>query len=66
MKKFTRRLALTAMASLALLGTAQAQTAYPSQTIKFIVPYAPGGATDALARMVAQKNAGQLAAARRR
>jgi len=55
MKKFTRRLALTAMASLALLGTAQAQTAYPSQTIKFIVPYAPGGATDALARMVAQK-----------
>ena len=55
MKKLTRRLALTAMASLTLLGGAQAQTSYPSQPIKFIVPYAAGGATDALARMVAQK-----------
>ncbi len=55
MKKFTRRLALTAMASLTLLGSAQAQTSYPSQPIKFVVPYAAGGATDALARMVAQK-----------
>ena len=58
MKKFTRRfnlMALTAVASLALLGGAQAQTTYPSQPIKFIVPYAAGGATDALARMVAQK-----------
>jgi tripartite-type tricarboxylate transporter receptor subunit TctC len=43
--------------SLALLGAAgaQAQTAYPSQPIKFIVPYPAGGATDVLARMVAQK-----------
>jgi tripartite-type tricarboxylate transporter receptor subunit TctC len=43
--------------SLALLGAAgaQAQTAYPSQPIKFIVPYPAGGTTDVLARMVAQK-----------
>jgi tripartite-type tricarboxylate transporter receptor subunit TctC len=43
--------------SLALLGAAgaQAQTAYPSQPIKLIVPYPAGGATDVLARMVAQK-----------
>jgi tripartite-type tricarboxylate transporter receptor subunit TctC len=34
---------------------AQAQTAYPSQPIKFIVPYPAGGTTDVLARMVAQK-----------
>ena len=33
---------------------AMAQT-YPSQNIKFVVPYAAGGATDALARMVGQK-----------
>ncbi len=57
MQKFTRRLTLTALSSLALLGTGtvHAQAPYPSQPIKFIVPYPPGGATDVLARMVAQK-----------
>ncbi len=56
MRSLTRRFALTAFSTLALLGAgAQAQTTYPSQTIKFIVPYPAGGATDALARMVAQK-----------
>ena len=58
-KTFTRRMALATLSSLALLGAgstlAQAQTAYPSQPIKFIVPYPAGGATDVLARMVAQK-----------
>ena len=54
-KTFTRRMALATLGSLALMGSAQAQTAYPSQPIKFIVPYPAGGATDALARMVAQK-----------
>ena len=58
-KTFTRRMALTTLSSLALLGAgsalAQAQTAYPSQPIKFVVPYPAGGATDVLARMVAQK-----------
>lgn len=44
-------------ASLALLAplAAFAQAAYPSQAIKFVVPYPAGGATDALARAVAQK-----------
>ena len=56
-RTFTRRMALATMSSLALLGagSALAQTAYPSQPIKFIVPYPAGGATDVLARMVAQK-----------
>jgi tripartite-type tricarboxylate transporter receptor subunit TctC len=55
-KTLTRRMALATL-SLALLGAAgaQAQTAYPSQPIKLIVPYPAGGATDVLARMVAQK-----------
>ena len=51
-------MALATMSSLAVMGAgsalAQAQTAYPTQPIKFIVPYPAGGATDVLARMVAQ------------
>jgi len=35
-------------------GTAQAQ-AYPAKPIRFIVPYNPGGVTDAVARLIAQK-----------
>jgi tripartite-type tricarboxylate transporter receptor subunit TctC len=43
-------------ALLAPAGTALAQAApYPSQPIRFIVPYPAGGATDTLARTVAQK-----------
>jgi tripartite-type tricarboxylate transporter receptor subunit TctC len=34
---------------------ALAQTAYPSRTIKLIVPYPPGGTTDLLGRMVADQ-----------
>jgi tripartite-type tricarboxylate transporter receptor subunit TctC len=53
-----RRAALVAAlgALLAPAGTALAQAApYPSQPIKFIVPYPAGGATDTLARTIAQK-----------
>jgi tripartite-type tricarboxylate transporter receptor subunit TctC len=53
-----RRAALAAALGILLApaGTAWAQAApYPSQTIKFIVPYPAGGATDTLARTVAQK-----------
>ena len=57
MRNFLHRLALTSLTSMALLipSLGKAQTGYPSQSIKFIVPYPAGGATDALARMVAQK-----------
>lgn len=44
-------------AALALLvgaTTAQAQE-YPAKTVRMIVPFAPGGATDVLARIVSQK-----------
>jgi tripartite-type tricarboxylate transporter receptor subunit TctC len=52
-----RRAALAAtLALLVPAGAAWAQAApYPSQPIKFIVPYPAGGATDTLARTVAQK-----------
>ena len=35
--------------------TIQAQTEYPNKPIKIIVPYGPGGSTDVLTRIVAQK-----------
>lgn len=54
--RIRRALAIGALTALAPLGGAFAQsTPYPSQTIKFVVPYPAGGATDTLARTVAQK-----------
>lgn len=51
--------ALLISAACLCLGNAVAQTPsvrdYPSKTITMIVPFPPGGATDALARIVAQK-----------
>lgn len=49
--------ALTCGAALLLpaASTAFAQTAYPAKAVRWIVPYAPGGGTDILARAVGQK-----------
>ena len=56
--RWTRREAMAgcggALASLAAL-PAFAEAAYPSQTIKMIVPYPAGGTTDLLGRMVADQ-----------
>ena len=49
----TRLLALAAAAVLAV--PAVAQERYPSRPVTLIVPQAPGGANDAIARIVAQK-----------
>jgi tripartite-type tricarboxylate transporter receptor subunit TctC len=43
-----------------LVTAALAQPAYPSKPIKFIVPYAPGGLPDTVARVIAQKLAEKL------
>jgi tripartite-type tricarboxylate transporter receptor subunit TctC len=53
----TRRACMAAVALGALTAAvpAMAQNVFPSQPIKVIVPYPAGGATDALARMMAQK-----------
>ena len=51
-------LAAALAATLVMSAAAWAQTAaaaYPTQSIKMIVPYPPGGATDTLARLMAQK-----------
>ncbi|WP_338819386.1 tripartite tricarboxylate transporter substrate binding protein [Acidovorax temperans] len=54
-KQFTT-LALAALAALAtgFLGSATAQSAYPSKTVTMVVPTAAGGTTDLSARMLAQ------------
>lgn len=46
--------ALTLMALAALAAPANAQSGYPAKTVKIVVPYPPGGSTDAITRMIGQ------------
>jgi len=50
-----RRLLVAAFIAAGLCGSALAQPDYPSQPIKLIVPYAPGGVPDTTARLLARK-----------
>jgi tripartite-type tricarboxylate transporter receptor subunit TctC len=46
---------LVAIALVGMSGVAQAQQKFPTKPIRFIVPFSPGGGTDTLARIIAQK-----------
>jgi tripartite-type tricarboxylate transporter receptor subunit TctC len=48
-------LAAASLAGLALLPVAHAQSDYPNKPVKLIVGFAPGGSTDIVARIVAQR-----------
>jgi tripartite-type tricarboxylate transporter receptor subunit TctC len=59
--KLTRRSTLHCVAAAGLVAAvawslpAAAQDAWPAKPVRFIVPFAPGGSTDVIARMVGQK-----------
>lgn len=59
MNRRTLLVAAVAVAALAPFATS-AQEAWPSKPIKIIVPFAPGGTSDVLARIVADKLAASL------
>lgn len=53
--RFTRRHALAAALLLATGAPALAQDAWPNKPVRIVVPFAPGGSTDVLARLVGQR-----------
>ena len=54
--RISRRVAIATLASAGLTSIGvQAQTAFPSKPISMIVPFPPGGPTDLVARVIAQK-----------
>jgi tripartite-type tricarboxylate transporter receptor subunit TctC len=58
MPRPSRRAVLAAGAaalSLPFIGRASAQAAWPNRVVKVVVPFAPGGTTDILGRLMAQK-----------
>jgi len=50
-----RKIVLASLASCLFIGAAAAQSSYPTRAIKLIVPFAAGGSTDLIARVVAEQ-----------
>jgi tripartite-type tricarboxylate transporter receptor subunit TctC len=53
LNRFIRAAAFAGLAAWACGGAALAATDYPTRSVKWVVPYPPGGTTDVLARIVA-------------
>jgi tripartite-type tricarboxylate transporter receptor subunit TctC len=51
----TRRLALAGLAAAPLIPAAAQTAEWPSRPVRFVVPYPPGGPTDIMGRVVAQR-----------
>lgn len=51
----TRREVLAGVASLAAVGSAHAQSDFPARPISILVPFPPGGTSDVVTRLLAQK-----------
>ena len=54
-RKDLHRIGILAFAALLVAGGAKAQDNYPSQTVKIVLPSAPGSTTDILARLTADQ-----------
>ena len=55
-----KTLVVAAAALIPLLAGAQPDGVYPNRPIKLLVPYAPGGLTDALGRVIAEHLTSEL------
>ena len=55
MKKRTLLETVAAAVALAALAPLAAAQAYPAKPVRLVVPFAPGGTTDIVARVVAEK-----------
>ena len=55
MTRLNRRSLVITAALLGLAGPSLAQDAWPNKPVRLVVPFAPGGSTDVVARMVGQK-----------